>query len=374
MCGGELDTSDVIAITGMGMASSLGLDVINACAAARAGLSRARPLSFQVTSREDNTQEHVNGHPIASMTEGFEGVGRILRIVQLGMADFDASVEPDLLRSEKRGCLLALPHGRQCRQDDEEGQSRESAWKLDPQQVRAALRRFGETGFEDNHLALFSDGHTSFVEAVREAMRLLNGRALVRCVVGAADSLLDPDTLQCLHHQKRLKTSDAAVGVQPGEAGAFFLLEPLATAQRRGATVLGVITGLSVGRDDHNDQPKKPPNGRALAHIIDELSGRLDNQSVPWLISDQNGEPDRAAEWGCTWTRIVGDHPVFRTTHLSYPAISFGETRMAGSALGLCMALRAFARGYAPAPRALILSSSDDGSRAGLMVQASHPG
>ena len=364
--GRGMNSAGSIAITGMGLASSLGPDVRNACAAARAGLSRARALEFQVVNGEDNDLEPVTGHPIATMTEGFEGVGRILRIMQMGLADFEKTLASG--RSENSGWFLALPDGGQNRADDHMPHA--AAWELDSPRVCAALRRFTDISVIDRNVVLVNDGHASFVRAVHEAMHQLEAGRLDYCVVGAADSLLDTGSLQYLFDQQRLKTSDNAVGMQPGEAGAFFLLEPLPSAKRHDAAILGVIASRSLGFDELHFHSKKPPDGRGLTQVINMLSGESESQGPRWLISDNNGEPYRAIEWGDAWTHIVGDHPDFQTATVSYPALSFGDTRMASGAVALCMALRGFAGGYAPAQQAIILSSSDHGSRGGLLVQA----
>jgi 3-oxoacyl-[acyl-carrier-protein] synthase-1 len=49
-------------------------------------------------------------------------------------------------------------------------------------------------------------------------------------------------------------------------------------------------------------------------------------------------------------------------------ATSFGETGAAASALGACMAVRAFARGYAGGNEVLVWSSSPCGAKSAFVV------
>jgi 3-oxoacyl-[acyl-carrier-protein] synthase-1 len=75
-------------------------------------------------------------------------------------------------------------------------------------------------------------------------------------------------------------------------------------------------------------------------------------------------------DWGHALVRLRKDLPAFQDVRAVYSAASFGDTGVASGALGVCMAARAFARRYAPAARALVLSSSDEGARAALSVGA----
>ena len=73
-------------VTGIGMVSSLGLDVVTSCAAARAGIVRAQELDVQIVDRETQDLVPVVGHVIP-LTQGFTHTGRLLRIAQLALAD-----------------------------------------------------------------------------------------------------------------------------------------------------------------------------------------------------------------------------------------------------------------------------------------------
>ena len=65
-----------LAITGLGMLSTLGDDVISSCAALRCGLVRPAPLRFEVYSEdEEEGVARVVGHPLQGVTNGFEGIG-----------------------------------------------------------------------------------------------------------------------------------------------------------------------------------------------------------------------------------------------------------------------------------------------------------
>ena len=77
----------------------------------------------------------------------------------------------------------------------------------------------------------------------------------------------------------------------------------------------------------------------------------------------------RAMEWGNAVIRLVGNSQAFAEPVLWYPAASFGDTGAASGAVALCIAVNAFARGYAPAQTVAILSSAEDSSRAAVLLK-----
>ena len=68
-----------LAITALGMRTSIGDDVIGSCAALRAGLSCAQELSRFTVLNEDGTPEHPTGHPVLE-AQGFQGQAKLLAL------------------------------------------------------------------------------------------------------------------------------------------------------------------------------------------------------------------------------------------------------------------------------------------------------
>src|SRR5688572_32863799 len=99
-----------IVISAMGLVGCLAVDAVNACAAARAGLSRASELPFQVIDEETGEPTSVVGFEMSGMTDGFEGAGRLTRILQLALADLRRGlVSPDPTAGGRCSWLVALP-------------------------------------------------------------------------------------------------------------------------------------------------------------------------------------------------------------------------------------------------------------------------
>jgi 3-oxoacyl-[acyl-carrier-protein] synthase-1 len=109
---------------------------------------------------------------------------------------------------------------------------------------------------------------------------------------------------------------------------------------------------------------------RGLQDVLTSILA--DGSAVPidplWIITDQNGEPYRALDWGHAAVALLRGAPRFVDPVLWYPASSFGDTGTASGGVALCLAIRAFVRGYAPSSAAIVLSAADDARRAAVLV------
>ena len=99
-----------IGITAIGMTSSLGFDAPNACAAARAGLSRAADLDhFQIKSGTTGEVVKVHGHQVPITTRGFQSWVRLLVLLKSALADLVARRPLNDIPPDRFGFYLALP-------------------------------------------------------------------------------------------------------------------------------------------------------------------------------------------------------------------------------------------------------------------------
>ncbi|QSQ19023.1 hypothetical protein JY651_27140 [Pyxidicoccus parkwayensis] len=349
--------SQAIAITGLGMRTSLGDDAIGSCAALRAGLSCAQELPQFTVLNEDGTPEHPTGHPVQE-AQGFRGQARLLA---LGRSALNECITRSTLHTEHRerlGLFLALP--------PVSGSPNPNHSESRKPILARQLARLARLPVREELLREFHAGHAGMALALEQATRELISERLDFCIVGGIDSLLEASTLQRLHDQRRLKSEDAPDGLQPGEAAAFVLLERLKYAQRRGTSIQALLGGAVALRDEV-DVSRRVPGvvlGRAVADLL-ESSQRPESH---WLISDINGEPGRAMEYGQCLTRLCAEHPGLRQAPLWYPATNLGDTGAASAVIAMCAAVRAFARDYAPAEAGLILSSSDGAERGAIRV------
>lgn len=148
------------------------------------------------------------------------------------------------------------------------------------------------------------------------------------------------------------------------------LLERRDTARERAEPPVAYLFKPATAQEPRSRDAKAPPTGRALEEVLTMALARAAATSIPEgsLYLDLNGEEFRAREWGQTLLRArdtsrVGEwQPVI-------PAMSFGEVGTVSPLVSVCLATRAFARGYGRGRHALILVSGDDGHRAGVLLE-----
>jgi 3-oxoacyl-[acyl-carrier-protein] synthase-1 len=382
-------SGETISITGRGMVASLGHDVANACAAARAGLGRAQELeNYKLYSPDDAGGQPAIGHPVPMLTTGFSGPARLLRLLQAGLKDLKNQVKDPPWKKDEVGFYLSLPDpfrqhtGLDLVPDDELRKSMqeesEQVKRIPPSlpKVRDFLTAAAQTvkwpkAPQLNFVS--AAGHAGVAECLAKALQdLLAGQAQ-SAIVGGLDSFLDENTLLWLEQTLRLKTDDLPTGFQPGEACALLLLETGKSAKKREAPVFANILDCRLGKDKKTLLSNQPSLGQGLAGVLGSVSrqARWDSQKRPvWVLADQNGETHRAMEWGNALVRLAEKAPVFSQPVVWNPAASFGDTGAASGAISLCMATSAFERNYAPSDRAAILSSSDDFQRAAVLLAA----
>ena len=350
------------AITGVGLVTSLGHDAVTAAAAARAGLVRPALLPVWVDNAETRDPEPVVGHAVAGLADGFEGTGRLLRLAELALVDLVRTTPAETLRAAR--WLVALPEAvppapppALTEADAAPAEAPAAApRRLDPARLRALVERATGAPVPESRFLVF-DGRVGVVRALGHAQRLADGGAA--CVVGVVDSLVDRAVVEALHAHGRLLAGGVGVGLQPGEAAAFVVVEPDGSRP-----ALGRIGAGALGHEPDHQYSGRPALGRGLA----AAAAQLPRGGAVWPVSDCNGELFRSADWGHA---VVRDD-VLRAAvgHTLYPATAVGDTGAAGPAVGLVLALRAFARGYAPAPTALLAVSDALGPRAVLTLHA----
>jgi hypothetical protein len=343
-------------VTAVSANTSLG-GAATACAAARAGMSRPAPLASVVFEVEEGAAP-VIGCPVPTVA-GFQAEARLLSLALPALEDL---VETAALGHADVAFLLALPNL---------ATRAGATGRPVPPVLRLADRLPALAQLRDLpalRRAVTQD-HTGFAVALGAALEILARRQARACVVGAVDTLCDDLGVQHLVAQNRLKTADAPVGIRPGEGAVFLLLEAPEVARQRKVTPLGAIEGVSLAAEPQKDGV--PPSGRGLLQAIDDLaaaSGGLPGGET-FFVLDRNGETRRAHDWGCCLQRLAGRRPPLLPAPEWDPATSFGDTGAASGALGALMAMRGFARRYAPGACAVVLSSSDAGARSAIRIQ-----
>lgn len=351
------------AITGIGVSSALGAGAAQSCAALRAGLSRvAESERFMLKGIDpDGDLEPLLAAPTPGIDPEARGLDRLvpLALQALGEAIAGAGMRRDEL--PRVSLHLALP-----------GQSRPSFPGLDESFEKELCRRGGMPRFAQ--VTVSRAGHSGPVEAIDSGLAFLEKERAGQAMVLAVDSLLDRPTLQWYDARDRLKCSRNPEGLAVGEAAVALVIERTRHAEERGATLWATIDSTGAGREKATIlAPERACIGDGMTRALREaLSGIGAPPRPAWVLTDHNGERYRALELGYVINRVNEAFPELR--HTWYVADGLGDTGAAAGALLAARAAHAFVRGYAPAPQAMILTSSDDGARGVLVLGSPAPG
>lgn len=359
-----------VVISGCGLVTPVGRSAPASCAAIRAGIARPRRVSyFQALDEETQEEVPVTGYPVRGYTEGFNMVGRWLRLARGAVRDLlSTSGLPDAADGrfwQKTGLFIVAPRPNDARFQDEEGEGEEALQEA----LLAPLHDALGLPLSQQHLGVIGQGHAGTAAALHRAKEQLIRGGVERFLVVAVDSYLDPLTLEWLAGSGRLKTEAVPTGLSPGEAGACLLLETQPSAARRGAAAPVLVAGVATGQEKNAFLSGEPSTGEALAACVQNA---LERSSPGELFSgdvylDLNGEFWRAMEWGSALVRLAGR---VADPRLHLPCVSVGDVGSASGALGACLAVHELSRGHTRTKQALVVSSSEQGEVGCLSLQA----
>jgi 3-oxoacyl-[acyl-carrier-protein] synthase-1 len=375
-------------ITAIGMVTALGHDAMTACAASRARLSMASELTTlmfggdAVFGLEDlDGTPLVSGHAVRGLGDGFTGLAKAQLFGVAALQDLqsrrrltEAEIERTALCLNLSDSFVEDAHLKQLQdnghaEDDDrppsEGYRRRYA-ELPPRLVE-------NSGLDvsQQHRSVVHGGHAGFAVCLDHAASLLQGGAVERCLIGGIDSRVDPPFVKAAAALNILKTSLNPVGLIPGEAAAFVLVESSGACRSAGIRPLATIGAWTQGQEGAAYFDDAPSTGQALGHTIEAVldTDAAAREGLAWVLPDLNGTTRRASEWGNTLVRLqqglaIADYPTW------LPAESFGDAGAAAGPLAMCMIARAFERSYAPGRAALATLASERGSRAAVTVRA----
>ena len=370
-------THGALAITTLGMVTSLGGDAFTSCAAARAGLTRSSELKVldfhgeELFGRETlDGPPTVFGHTVRDVADGFSGVARALLLGRAAIHDLLEQRRLSARERSRTGLVLNLSDDFVIDADaGARGVSPPSVgWRQRTGRLHIRLAESHSLPVTQAHLALRYGGNAGIASAVQDAVTMIDKGPIDRCIVGAIDSRAEARFLPAAARLKLLRTSDNPVGLIPGEAAAFFVLERASEVAGAGSVPIATIAAATVARDPtdllSND---RPPTGTGLAEALRKALGSA--KKIGFSVGDMNGTQPRAVEWANTLFRLRSEHQV-DIPESWFPALSFGDTGAAAGAVGVCVAIRAFARGYARGNSALVWLSSEGEAKGALLLAA----
>lgn len=383
---------DPIVITSLGMVSSLGLDVVTGCAAARAGLQRLHELELTVADQDALVSVPLMGHSAAWHTSGFEGFGRWFRLGDAALNDLLAYAPLEPAHTSRLGIVLHLPDhlyddallkGQLADLPNEDVRSRvREALITERVEVRNEITRrllpellaaHGLT-IPAGAQAYSFGGAASFVRALEIASEWLQRRVVERCIVGGIDSNVDDAALTCLYELGLLKTQAMPVGGVAGEAAAFVLLERLDSARSRGARIEALLGAASAANEDGNRFSGAAPTGVALSRAAASClaAPSVRSREPGLMIANLTGDELRARDFAGALVRMKasGLNP---PGHRWYVGEHVGEIGAATGPVAICLGVRGFVRRYASSPSALIMLLDDDDARGAILIHEADP-
>lgn len=359
-----------LVLTAAGAVTSVGRSVDAACAAIRASIARPRKLwEFRVVDAESQEDIPLTGHPIQGYTDGFQLIGRWLRLARGAVED--GLSHPGVSGAnaafwQKTGLVVVTPPA-----DDEVflAEPGEALEQIRESCVQPLHRALGLAIAAPN-VELIPAGHAGTAVGLQHGLQWMASRGLERVLLVAVDSYLDELLLQQLASHRRLKSDEHPVGLMPGEAGVCLLVETEVSARRRGLEPVVLIDKVATGREPDPFGSGRQNMGRGLARCIQEVLAAAPSPFEGDLYSDLNGEQWRAHEWGCVRVHLSAQLGAHR---LHVPGTSVGEVGAASGALGVCLAAHDLARGHARQGHALVLSSSEHGEVGCISLRRTNP-
>jgi 3-oxoacyl-[acyl-carrier-protein] synthase I len=372
------DPSPPVSVTALGMVSSLGNDVITACAAARAGLTRPAELTSLDFGGEETFGDEtldgppeVVGHPVRGIADGFTGLGKALLLGGAALDDLLAQRPLSATEAARTGFLLNLSDHHLPDADARARQEQalpSTRWRRLTARLHVRLAESHGLHSPPRNINLYYGGHIGVAMAVKEAVAMIARGEVDRCIVAAIDALTEPGFLLAAARLRQLRTNDNPVGLIPGEAAAAFLIERGFEATRAGFDPIASLGMAVVAQNDTDLLAADPrPTGVGLASLLDAVLQA--SPPIGFSIGDLNGTPQRAFEWGSALLRLRARHR-FVDQPAWFPAVSFGDTGAASGAVGVCVAARAFARGYAPGESGIVWLSSENGIKGAIVLRA----
>lgn len=376
----------LLAVTGMGMASSLGTDTRNACAAARAGIVRIQSVQLDPDVDEEFDPVVVGCHSMSPLTDGYTGVARLLRIGAFALKDLLSSVDRGASRlptrlgivvnlasnyyehqGEKRVHeeMAGISHGDGSESLEESSEDMTSSPQESDTKLIDCLLEDAGIPVERARAQIIRLDQTGAVTAIETARRWLTSRTVDACIVGGIDTYAEETTLENLAALGLLKSTKSPIGLMPGEGAAFLLLEPQDVALRRGSPIHALIGPAVEAVDLIHRFAGKPPDGRTLCNVmVNALAGQSETELT--FIGSLNGDNFRATEWG-TALLLLQTQGITPADEI-FPATYFGELGAAYGFAAICLAARSYARGYGTAGASLMWAAADSGARAALVL------
>ncbi len=339
---------DVVAV---GARTPVGLTAASSAAAVRAGISRYAEYPFI-----DVRGQRLVVAADALLDTRLEGRDRIKPMVESVLNELELQLGDRVLRESRLRVLLSLPEARPGFLESD------AAWI-----VEAIETRWHEKNSRAS-VRLVGRGHAGAILALEQASQECARHSDAVCLVVGAESYHHPSTFIWLERERRFAQPGIRSGFTPGEgAGGLALVSP-GLRRRLGLPSLAIVRGVRTAQETQLRTSETGSFGEGMTQaVLGTLAGlKLPQEAVDTVYADLNGERYRSEEWAFTMLRAP---TAWKTPGYRAPSDCWGDVGAAFGTLAAILAVRAFARGYAQGPRALVIAGSDSGLRGAMLLQ-----
>lgn len=335
------NTVDIVALSAR---TPVGLSAETTAAAIRADIRRIREHPFHVNARA----EPLACASDARIDPSLFGVPRLLQLAAHALDEIVQKVE--IADGTRIPVFLAMPEVRP-------GFTAADSASL----ARSLSRSSPKLSLDVRALA---EGHAGGLHALQLARdSVLKGDAAIS-IAGGVDSYLDRDALAWLEAERRVARPGTRGGFPPGEGA---VMVAVARARHR-SSVLGILREVACAYEPVALDSNVGTLGEGLTTAVQLATRAMGaGNQIANVYGDINGERHRNEEWGFTLLRCP---EIFRDGTQYVSSVSqCGEIGAATAILGTVLAVRAWHRGYAAGPLALVWAGSWAGMRGAALLE-----
>lgn len=346
--------SEALAVLRVGMICPVGLDAQQTAAALRAGVSRKTETAMLDARLEPVVVGHLADELLAPLDRSL-GARPRMDPLELRLLRLAGSPLRELLSKQFAGATL--PVYLAAPQPPADGPAFVSERFL-PMLARQAGVRIDLAASR-----VFAGGGASLFEAIVAARdELLIPRRAKFVIVGGVDSYFDPDRVEQLERDGRLRTFGPQDALTPGEAAAFVILSTHEVCSRHSLAPLAWITTVGLAT-----QTEPLLLGEGLANAVSATLAHGTREPIRLVMAGLNGEIEAAKEWGVAYLR--NREHFAEPVRVQHPAENIGD---AGAALAplLLGTATLLLRARMVAGPALVWARSDAGRRGALLLYA----
>ncbi|QSQ22081.1 hypothetical protein JY651_44260 [Pyxidicoccus parkwayensis] len=333
-------------IIGLGARTAVGYRAYASAVAVRAGISRIQAHPYMIDK---------SGEPfMTALHRPLEVHERRKRILSLATSAFDEVLEALPPECKTRlPIYLGLP-------------------ELGPLFTREDARWISE-GLAQHasplctpELAILTEGHASGMAGLEQAVAALRSGEAECCVVGGADSFMDPDLLESLDEAGRVASSSNRWGFPPGEGAGWLAVCTAEFARRFKLKSLARVAGVATAQETHGMHTRTVCVGQGLAQAMREAAAKA-GTPITRQYCDINGERYREDEFSYAILRVPSAMFVNAVDYVA-PTDCWGHTGAATAPLLMMLPIISEDRGFSPGPAPMVWCGSESGLRGAAVL------